>query len=139
MASLEQVGIPAASGRRTPLEFSGGQRQRIAIARALILKPKLLVFDEAFSGLDTCTQMQIADMLVALQTAQSLSYLFISHDLRMAAYLADTIAVIDHGRIVETESVTHLFSRAQRKETRELIATIPGLGKSDLILPDTVL
>jgi len=74
-----------------------------------------------------------------LQVSQSLSYLFISHDLRMAAYLADTIAVIDNGRIVETESVTHLFSRAHRKETRELIAAIPRLAKSDPILPDTVL
>jgi peptide/nickel transport system ATP-binding protein len=133
------VGIPTGSAGRTSLEFSGGQRQRIAIARALILKPKLLVFDEAFSGLDTCTQMQIADLLAGLQVSQSLSYLFISHDLRMAAYLADTIAVIDNGRIVETESVTHLFSRAHRKETRELIAAIPRLAKSDPILPDTVL
>src|SRR5581483_4876147 len=100
-----------------------------------ILKPKLLVFDEAFSGLDVCTQMQIAEMLVNLQAAQSLSYLFISHDLRMAAYLADTIAVIEGGRIVETGSVAGLFSSTQRKETRELIDAIPAMGGSPANAP----
>jgi peptide/nickel transport system ATP-binding protein len=130
LASLEKVGIAARWADRPPLEFSGGQRQRIAIARALILKPKLLVLDEAFSGLDVCTQMQIADMLIDLQASQAVSYLFISHDLRMAAYLADTIAVIEHGRIVEIGSAAGLFSLSQRKETRELIDAIPRMGES---------
>ncbi len=139
LAMLEQVGIPARSARRLSLEFSGGQRQRIAIARALILKPKLVILDEALSGLDVCTQAQIANMLLELQASLSLSYLFISHDLRMAAYLADTMAVIEHGRIVETGSAAGLFSHAQRNETRELIDSIPEVTELAVTPPDTVL
>ncbi len=140
LALLEQVGILARSARRLPLEFSGGQRQRIAIARALILKPKLLILDEALAGLDVCTQAQIANLLLQLQASLSLSYLFISHDLRMAAYLADTMAVIEHGRIVETGSVAGLFSGAEQKETRELINAIPQMTEAVAVSrPDTVL
>ena len=139
LALLEQVGIRGESVNRSPLKFSGGQRQRIAIARALILKPKLLVLDEPFSGLDLRTQMQIANILLELQASLSLSYLLISHDLRMAAYLADTMAIMEEGRIVEEGSTPDLFSYARHHQTRELIAAIPDFKEPRQIRPDTVL
>ncbi len=125
LAMLEQVGMPGGTSHRSPMELSGGQRQRVAIARALILKPKLLILDEALSGLDLCTQAEIANLLVRLRASLSLSYIFITHDLRMAAHLADRIAVIDHGRIVEAQDVASLFAHTERQETRELIRSIP--------------
>ncbi|MFZ0592491.1 MAG: ATP-binding cassette domain-containing protein [Bryobacteraceae bacterium] len=127
LAMMEQVGIPLDWAHRSPLELSGGQRQRLAIARALILKPAFLILDEALSGLDTSAQAAIANMFIGLQHSLSLSYLFISHDLRMAAYVADHMAVIEHGRIVECGTVGGLFSRPQHPETKELISSIPHL------------
>lgn len=127
LAMMEQVGIPLDWARRSPLELSGGQRQRLAFARALILNPAFLILDEALSGLDTSAQADIANMLIGLQHSFSLSYLFISHDLRMAAYLADNIAVIEQGRIVENGTVDDLFSRPEHPATKELICSIPEL------------
>lgn len=99
---LERVGISAGWGNRRPREFSGGQRQRIAIARALVLRPRVLILDEVFVGLDFSIQGEIANLLLDLQEADGLSYLCISHDLTLVGRLADTIAVMDRGRIVET-------------------------------------
>lgn len=127
LALMKQVGIPPGLADRSPLQFSGGQRQRLAIARALILKPTILVLDEALSGLDCAIQAQIANLLIELQASFSLSYLFISHDLRMAAYLADTVAVMEQGRIVESSTVGGLFSRPQHAAARELINSIPAV------------
>jgi len=127
LAALEEVDIDRASVGRKPLDFSGGQRQRIAIARALILQPKLLVLDEPFSGLDLITQTQIVDLLARLRTSLAMTFLLISHDLCMAAHLADTIAVIESGRIVESGTVASLLSHPWRKETRELVDSIPEL------------
>jgi len=99
-AMMEQVGISPQWARRSALEFSGGQRQRLAIARALTLKPRLLILDEALSSLDLPIQAQITKLLLDLQASLSLAYLFITHDLGLAARLADRIAVMRAGSIV---------------------------------------
>ncbi|MGI8962066.1 MAG: ATP-binding cassette domain-containing protein [Bryobacteraceae bacterium] len=126
LAMLEQVGIPPEWADRSPLEFSGGQRQRLVIARALVLKPALLILDEALSGLDLSIQAQIANLLIELQASFSLTYLYISHDLRLAGYLADEIAVMQRGKIVESDNVVEVFSNPKHSHTRALIASIPG-------------
>jgi peptide/nickel transport system ATP-binding protein len=104
-AMMERVGISARWKRRRPDEFSGGQRQRLAIARALVVKPKVLVLDEVFVGLDLSIQGQIANLLLEFQRAQGLSYLCISHNSALVSQIADEIVVIDHGQIVERPSL----------------------------------
>ncbi|MGI9070676.1 MAG: dipeptide ABC transporter ATP-binding protein [Bryobacteraceae bacterium] len=110
LAMLEQVGIPSEWADRSPLQFSGGQRQRLILARALVLKPALLILDEALSGLDLSIQAQIANLLLELQASFSLTYLYISHDLHLAGYLADEIVIMQRGKIVESGSVVEVFS-----------------------------
>ena len=102
---MEDVGISTKWKDRLPNEFSGGQRQRLAIARALMLRPKVLILDEVFVGLDLSIQGQIANLLIDLQQAHGLSYICISHNLALAAQFADTIAIMDRGRIVEKGSL----------------------------------
>jgi ABC-type glutathione transport system ATPase component len=126
LAMLEQVGIPPQWADRSSLEFSGGQRQRLIIARALVLKPALLILDEPLSGLDLSIQAQIANLLIELQASFSLTYLYISHDLRLAGYLADEIVIMQRGQIVESGNVVELFSNPQNSYTRALMAAIPG-------------
>ena len=128
LAIMARLGIPPEWAGRLPMELSGGQRQRLTLARALIQEPSLLILDEAVCGLDVPVQKEIADLLVELQRTFSLSYLYISHDLRMAAYLADDIAVMYKGRIVERASVDELFSRPQHPETDKLIRSTPRVG-----------
>jgi ABC-type glutathione transport system ATPase component len=120
---MAQVGLSPDSADRSAMEFSGGQRQRLAIARALALRPKLIVFDEALSGVDLSTEAQICNLLLDLQAAHSLTYLFISHDLPLVARLADSIAVISAGRIVEYGPTEKMISRAEHPETTALMAS----------------
>jgi ABC-type glutathione transport system ATPase component len=98
---MELVGLPARLGDRLPFELSGGQRRRLAIARALALKPRLLILDEALTGLDLSTRAQITNLLLKLQNVFFLTYLCISHDFDLVTHLADEVAFLDEGRIVE--------------------------------------
>src|SRR5690242_9887423 len=124
---LQQVGLSSNMEEKLASELSGGQRQRLAIARALILEPKLLILDEALSALDCSVQAQIANLLVELQRSCGMTYLFISHDLAMAAHLADEIAVMSNGRIVEQAPPDKILKQPQTAITRELLAVVPRL------------
>jgi peptide/nickel transport system ATP-binding protein len=124
---LDQVGLSPADARRYPQEFSGGQRQRIAIARALIIRPALIVFDEAVSALDVILRVQILDLLADLRTRLSLAYLFVSHDLALVRSVADRIYVMRQGRIVEEGPTERVFSAPRDAYTAALIAATPSL------------
>ncbi|MGH9776058.1 MAG: ABC transporter ATP-binding protein [Candidatus Acidiferrales bacterium] len=126
-ALMEQVGLSARWAGRRPREFSGGQRQRLAIARALALEPRLLILDEALSALDPPLQAQIINLLLKLRAARGLSYVFITHDLATAAYLADEVAILKEGRIVERTGTTELFSNPKNAYTQALLAAAPTL------------
>jgi oligopeptide transport system ATP-binding protein len=135
-ALLEEVGLSADMEARLAAELSGGQRQRLAIARALTLEPKLLILDEALSALDCSVQAQIANLLVQLQGSLGMTYLFISHDLAMAAHLADEIAVMSRGRIVEQGAPDKILKQPQSETTRELLAAVPRLDFSPPQAPE---
>ncbi|HAU29468.1 MAG TPA: microcin ABC transporter ATP-binding protein [Rhodospirillaceae bacterium] len=118
--ALEEVGIDPEARHRYPHEFSGGQRQRISIARAMILKPKLVVLDEPTSALDVSVQAQVVDLLRGLQEKHGLAYVFISHDLRVVRAMASHILVMKDGRVVESGAVSEIFSHPQQDYTKEL-------------------
>jgi ABC-type glutathione transport system ATPase component len=126
-----QVGIPQEKARQSVAEFSGGQRQRLAIARALSLEPKLLILDEPLSALDCSVQAQIANLLIELQASLGLTYLFITHDLAMAGHLADEIAVMEQGRVVELGAADKILRAPGQEATRRLIAATPRMGCAD--------
>ena len=130
VAALDEVGLPETALWRYPHEFSGGQRQRIAIARALVLEPKLLLLDEPTSALDATVQKQVLALLRTLQQRHGMSYLFISHDLAVIRALAHRVLVLRGGQVVESGETAALFSAPQHPYTAALLeaALLPGAG-----------
>ncbi|MDR5171565.1 ABC transporter ATP-binding protein [Methylobacillus flagellatus] len=127
---LERVGLSAADMNKYSHQFSGGQRQRIGIARALVLQPKVVVCDEPVSALDVSIQAQILLLLQSLQQEMDLSYIFISHDLRVVRHIADDVAVMYKGRIVEQGKVESIYDAPTQDYTRNLLNSIPGRKSS---------
>lgn len=123
--ALEDVGLRASDARSYPAVFSGGQRQRISLARALIMRPQLIICDEIASGLDVSVQAQILNLLLGLKDRFDVSYLFVSHDLRVIKYLSDRVLVMRAGEIVEQAPATELFANPRHSYTRELINAVP--------------
>ncbi len=126
-AMLERVGLSSAMMNRYPHQMSGGQRQRVVIARALILDPKLVVFDEAVSALDVSVQAQVVALLRSLWQELDLAYVFITHDLRIVRHLVDRIAVMYLGRIVETGDIRSVYEWPRHPYTRALLASVPSM------------
>ena len=124
---MEQVGLDPKWERKMPFEFSGGQRQRLAIARGLVLGPRVLILDEVLSNLDAMNQGLILRLLADLQCAHSLAYLHVSHDLRLVPEFADEVAVMCEGRIVEQQGARELFESPKHSYTQDLLATVQAV------------
>ncbi|MCS9997031.1 ABC transporter ATP-binding protein [Weissella confusa] len=130
LAALASVGLDENDAQRYPATFSGGQRQRIGIARAVAVHPKFIVADEPISALDVSIQAQVLKLMAELQASYNLTYLFISHDLSKVRQIADRIAVLYFGHLVELGPVEEIFQNPMHAYTRELLAAIPEIGKS---------
>ena len=132
--ALADVGLSPVDKDRYPHEFSGGQRQRIAIARALILRPRLIILDEPTSALDMSVQAQVVDLLRDLQAEYQLSYLFISHDLKVVKALAEYLIVMKDGRIVEQGKAEDIFTNPTTEYTKTLLAAAFDVATVDAAL-----
>lgn len=126
---LGLVGMPEDIIHRYPHEFSGGQRQRICIARAISLKPELLICDEAVSALDLSIRAQVLDLLADLKKRFNLSFLFITHDIGVVQHIADRIIVMNKGKVVEQGSCKEVLGNPKEEYTRYLMASVPKIGK----------
>ena len=122
---LDKIGLPHSAVTRYPHEFSGGQRQRIGIARAIALKPKLLICDESVSALDVSVQAQILNLLLKIQKEMNLSIIFISHDLSVVKHISDNVVVMKKGKIIEFGSVEDVYKNPKKEYTKTLLASIP--------------
>lgn len=129
--TLDAVGLPKSSKNRYPHEFSGGQCQRISIARAIILKPTVLICDEPVSALDVSIQAQIINLLQTISTRQSITLLFISHDLSLVRHLCSNLLVLKHGHLLEAGDCESIFKQAQTDYTRKLLQAIPKLDPDE--------
>ena len=123
---LSLVGLTPQSAERYPQEFSGGQRQRICIARALIMRPEVLIADEAVSALDVSIQVKILDLFEDLQKRLGFAMVFITHDLHVAAAISDSVIVMKDGQVVESGPTSSVFKNPQAKYTKMLLSSAPG-------------